>query len=71
MAISNEAYENKKRYISQYEKDHYRKMIFKVRYKEDADILKFFEEATKTKTTSAIIRDAIHLYMDYCKEKKD
>jgi uncharacterized protein (DUF4415 family) len=69
MAISKEAYENKKRYISQYEKNHYKKMIFKVRLNGDEDILEFFKRATKTNTTSNIIRDAIRLYMK--QEKKD
>ena len=63
MAISNEAYERKKAYIAKFDKEHYRKFIFKTRYGQDDDIIKFLTEASKSKQISIVMKQAIRDYM--------
>jgi len=67
MAISNEAYQRKMAYISKFEKEHYRKFIFKTRYGKDDDIIEFLTEASKRKQVAIVMKEAIR---DYMKKKE-
>ena len=63
MAVSKEAYQRKKEYIAKFDREHYRKFIFKTRYGKDDDIIAFLTEASKNKQLAIVMKKAIRDYM--------
>ena len=63
MPLSEQARKNQLKYIQQYDKEHYYRLLVKFRHDTDKDILDFMEQCGKRKGT--ILKEALRFYIKH------